>query len=224
MKIVLAFEGMDGSGKTSLTQFVRRLCEQQGQRYTGIGRREGGSSALVGRFTSLLHDEATTLTPQAEISTRIAREYQRAALAAAAPSGVVVLDRFVLSTLALARFHGVDAEPVVRILQDVAARAQLYATVLVTCPFELGRARVRERSQGMVFKRTRDDRVLRRMAESMTQDFERGLVTGQQWLVDNSDALEAAQEQLAGYLSLHLPKTQNGDTVARAGLTMTPVG
>src|SRR5207245_743511 len=106
MKIVLAFEGMDGSGKTSLAVFTRKLCEQHNQRYTLLGRREAYASPLVGRLTGLLHEEAANLVPQADIAVRLAREYQRAALAAAAPSGVVVLDRFVLSLLSLARFHG----------------------------------------------------------------------------------------------------------------------
>src|SRR5437588_8813120 len=106
MKIVLAFEGMDGSGKTSLAVFTSKLCEQHNQRYTLIGRRESYSSPLVGKLTGLLHEEAANLTPHADIAVRIAREYQRAALAAAVPSGIVVLDRFVLSLVALARFHG----------------------------------------------------------------------------------------------------------------------
>src|SRR5437870_983393 len=114
MKIVLAFEGMDGSGKTSLAVFTSKLCEQHNQRYTLIGRRESYSSALVGRLTGLLHDEAANLVPQADIALRIARDYQRAALAAAVPAGIVVLDRFVLTLLSLARFHGFDPDPVMR--------------------------------------------------------------------------------------------------------------
>ena len=102
MKMVLAFEGMDGSGKTSLALFTRKLCEQQNQRYTMIGRRESYSSPLVGRLTGLLHEEAANLVPSADIAVRIAREYQRAALAAAVPSGIIVLDRFVMSLLSLA--------------------------------------------------------------------------------------------------------------------------
>src|SRR6516225_5646525 len=158
MKMVLAFEGMDGSGKTSLALFTRKLCEQQNQRYTLIGRREAYSSPLVGRLTGLLHEEAANLVPSADIAVRIAREYQRAALAAAVPSGIIVLDRFVMSLLSLARFHGLDLDPLLRSLQDISARAQLHATVFVRCPFEMARSRVKERSQGFQVKRSRDER------------------------------------------------------------------
>jgi thymidylate kinase len=200
MKIVLAFEGMDGSGKTSLAVFTRELCEEHNQRYTLLGRREAYASPLVGRLTGLLHEEAANLLPQADIAVRLAREYQRAALASAVPSGVVVLDRFVLSLLSLARFHGLDPEPVVRSLQDISARSGLHATVFVKCPFDMARNRVKERSQGFTVRPSRDERFLRRMAQGMEEDFQRGILTGQQWLVENAEALELAEEQLAGYL------------------------
>ena len=171
-----------------------------------IGRRESYSSPLVGRLTGLLHEEAANLVPSADIAVRIAREYQRAALAAAVPSGIIVLDRFVMSLLSLARFHGLDLDPVLRSLQDISARAQLHATVFVRCPFEMARSRVKERSQGFQVKRSRDERFLRRMAQAMEEDFQHGLLTGQQWLVENSQTLEAAEEQLGSYLLPYLQK------------------
>jgi thymidylate kinase len=189
MKIVLAFEGMDGSGKTSLAVFTRKLCEQHNQRYTLLGRKEAYASPLVGRLTGLLHEEAANLVPQADIA-----------------SGVVVLDRFVLSLLSLARFHGLDPEPILRLLQDISARAALHATVFVKCPFEMARSRVKERSQGFIVRPSRDERFLRRMAQGMEEDFQRGILTGQQWLVENAQALELAEEQLAGYLLPYLQK------------------
>ena len=47
---------------------------------------------------------------------------------------------------------------------------------------------------------------MRRMAQGMEEDFQRGILTGQQWLVENAQALELAQEQLAGYLLPYLQK------------------
>ena len=74
MKVVLAFEGMDGSGKTSLAVFTRKICEEHNQRYTLLGRREAYASPLVGRLTGLLHEEAANLVPQADIAVRLARD------------------------------------------------------------------------------------------------------------------------------------------------------
>jgi thymidylate kinase len=206
MKIVLAFEGVDGSGKSSLAAFTKRLCERYGQRFTLVGRREAYATPLVGRFTRLLHDEVATLTPQADSLTRIAREYQRARLAAETPSGVVVFDRFVLSILALVRFHGQDVDPVLLLLKDLVARAHLHATVFVTCPFEVAWDRVEERSQSLPPRRPKNERMLRRVAELMEEDFGRGTLTGQQWLVDNSLEPEVAEEQLTDFLLPYLQK------------------
>jgi thymidylate kinase len=207
MKIVLAFEGMDGAGKTSLATYAKSLCEQHGRRYALIGRRESYSTPLVGRLTRLLHEEASNLSSTAETLIRLARDQERGNLAAAAPSGLVVLDRFVLSTLALVRFYGQEADTLFRIQRDIVCRSQLHATVFVTCSFETARQRVQERYQSRPTRRSRDERVLRRLADIMEEEFRRGTLTGQQWPVDNSGSLAAAQEQLAGYL---LPYLQRG--------------
>jgi thymidylate kinase len=207
-KIVLAFEGMDGAGKSSLSRFARKVCDDHGFRFTIVGRREPFANAVVNRLTRLLAEEASNLTPPAETFIRIAREHERAALVAAARPGVVVLDRFVLSCLALARFQGQDVEPLTDILKEITARANLHATVFVRCSFEVARNRVRERRQTIGLTKNRDERFLRRLAELMEEDFQRGILTGQQWVVDNSDAREAAEEQLISYLVPYLQKGQ----------------
>jgi thymidylate kinase len=219
MKIVLAFEGMDGAGKTSLAMFARKLSEEHGRRFTLIGRRESYATPLVGRLTRVLHEEARTLSPTAESLLRLARDYERACLAAATRSEVVLLDRFVLSTLALVRFYGQEVDALFRPLHDIIVRAQLRATVFVTCNFETARKRVRDRSANQPPRRSRDDRVLRRLAEFMEQDFWTGTLTGQQWPVDNSKALEAAEEQLAAYL---LPYVIQSPQPRADGPTTTP--
>jgi thymidylate kinase len=206
MKIVLAFEGMDGAGKSSLASFTRRLCQDSNQSCTLVGRRGTYADPVVARLTKLLQEGATQLTPHADISVRVAREYQRAYLAASAPADVVVLDRFVLSILSLARIQGHEIKPVHGLLKDVAARAHLFATVFVHCPFETASERVQERTAGLLSRGQKSQRFLRRLAELLEDDFERGLLTGQQWPVDNSHSLEEAQEQLAAYLLPHLRK------------------
>jgi thymidylate kinase len=159
---------------------------------------------LVARLSKVLHEDARGLLPHADMFVRIAREYQRAALAAAVPSGVVVLDRFVLSILAQARYYGHDVDPVLNILKDIAARSHLFATILVQCPFDLAASRAQERNKGSV---TTDDRGHRRLGELVEEDFRRGLLTGQQWSVDNSGELKNTEEQLAVYLSPYLQKS-----------------
>jgi len=205
MKIVLAIEGMDGSGKSSLGRYIQGLCDQHACRCTSIGRRTGMVSSTVVKLTQLLREEVLEMTPHADIFIRIAREYQRAHSAASAPRGIVVIDRFVLTILSLARLHGFDVGLVAPLLREIAARADLHATIFVHCPFEVATSRVKERSQGLP-PGSRNETLLRRLAEFMEEEFHRGVLTGQQWLVDNSKTPEDGAEQVAAYLLPYLER------------------
>jgi thymidylate kinase len=203
MAIVLALEGVDGSGKSSLAGFLQRLCREQGRSFTLVGRGEATSGPLVGKLTRLLREEPG-LTPPAEVFVRLAREHQRARLAASVASGVVVLDRFVLSDLALIRLNGLDPYPFLHLLRDLVSRAHLYATVLVRCPFEVAERRARERDRGGAGYERHNAALRRRLGEFLEDDFESGTLTGQQWPVDNAGELGAAEAQLRDYLMPHL--------------------
>jgi thymidylate kinase len=205
-KIVVALEGMDGAGKSSLALFARKLCEEHGQPFTLIGRREVYANPLIGRLTRLLAEEAGGLSPAAETCVRLAREHERAALAAQAQPGIVILDRFVLSCLALARFHGQDVEPLTGILREITYRANLHATVLVRVPFEIAWDRVKARRQMLGHRKPLDEHQMRRMATLLEEEFERGQLSGQQWIVDNTQPIVSAEEQLANYLAAHFQK------------------
>jgi thymidylate kinase len=207
MKIVIAFEGTDGAGKSTLVGAAKNLCEQFGRNFIAVGRRETTASPVVGRLSGLLHEDKVPLLPHADVFVRVARDYQRAALAASAASGVVVFDRFVLSVLALARFYGHEVEPLRSILKDIAARANLFATVLVRCPFELAAGRVEERNRGSLLRAVGDERAHRRLGELIEEEFQRGVLTGQQWAVDGAGERDQAAAQLTGYLFPYLQRS-----------------
>ena len=218
MKIVLAIEGMDGAGKSSLARFVQRLCADHGRRCSRIGRRTGYVSPSIAKLTHLLGEENGNLIPHAELYARMARECQRAHLAATAPPGIIVLDRFVLTILALARVYGMDIDLLLPLLRDMVSRADLHATIFVTCPFALGWHRVEQRNKGLSSVLRRGEHFFRRVAEFLDEDFRFGLLTGKQWLVDNSRTLPEAEEQLAGYLLPHLQQAP----LTAAPLTLSP--
>jgi thymidylate kinase len=203
MRIVLAIEGVDGSGKSSLAGFLQRLCQEHGRPFTLVGRGEATSGPLVGKLSRLLREEPG-LTPSAEVFVRLAREHQRARLAASVASGVAVLDRFVLSLLALVRLNGLDPYPFLHLLRDVVSRAHLHATVLVRCPFEVAERRARERDRGGTSYERHGAALRRRLGEFLEDDFESGTLTGQQWPVDNAGELGSAEAQLRDYLMPHL--------------------
>jgi thymidylate kinase len=203
MKIVLAIEGTDGAGKSSVARYIQYLCEQHGLPYTRIGRRTGMVSSSVIKLTQLLREEVRDLTPQADVYLRMAREYQRAHLAFSAPPGIVVLDRFALTILALARLHGLDVASITAQLREIVARAALHATIFLQCPYEVATRRVQERSHGLP-PGSHSETLLRRVAGFLEEEFHRGLLTGQQWLVENSKTFADGEEQVTRYLQPYL--------------------
>jgi thymidylate kinase len=213
-KIVVAIEGVDGAGKTSLAHYIQELCRQRGLSCALIGRRTGQVTPTIVKLTRLLREEVSNLAPHADIFVRLAREYQRAHLASCSPPGIVVLDRFVLTVLSMARIYGHEIDALLPQFREIVARADLHATVFVHCPFETAWARVQERNQGLTPARSRGEKLLRRVADFLAADFERGLVTGQQWLVDNSGDLHDAEEQVANYLRPYLPQAPEPEPVA----------
>jgi thymidylate kinase len=212
MKIVVAMEGMDGAGKSSLARFIQRLCAERGLRCSRIGRRTGYVSPSVAKLTQLLGEETGNLTAPAEIFARMAREHQRAHLAASAPPGIILLDRFVLTILAMARVHGLDIDLLLPLLREMVSKADLHATIFVTCPFDMGWRRVEQRNKGLSSVLRRGERMFRRVAEFIEEDFHFGILTGKQWMVDNSRTLQEAERQVAMHL---LPYLQEVPMVAR---------
>jgi thymidylate kinase len=207
MKLVLAIEGMDGSGKSSLAGCVRRLCLESGQPCTTVGRRAVHATPAVGKLTRLIQEESGNLTGPTAVLVRLAREYQRAHLAAEVPAGVVLLDRFVVSVLALARVTNQPVDLFLPLCRDIVGRARLNATVFVRCPVELCRQRVDARVEPGQPPRIRDVGLLRELSVTMAAEFERGVLTGDRWPVDNGGPLEEAEEQLIEYLRPHLRAT-----------------
>jgi thymidylate kinase len=199
MKIVVAIEGVDGAGKSSIARLIEELCACHGQRFTRIGRRSGYVNPTVTKLTHVLGREAANLTPQAELFIRLAREYQRAFLASTVSSGIVLLDRFVLSVSAVARINGEDIDLISKHLKDIVLRANLHATVFVRCPFEVAWARVVERRGGVAVEIDRGKLTMRQMAEIMEEDYREGVLTGQKWVVNNSQTLDDAAVQLEDY-------------------------
>jgi thymidylate kinase len=215
-KIVLALEGVDGSGKSSLVAFARKMCAQHGCPFTAIGRSAASANPLVGRLTRFLQEEATGMTPRADLFLRIARDYQRANLAAQVPEGIVVLDRFVLSTLVLARIRKLSIDPIQEILGDIAGRIHLYATILVECPLAEAWKRVQERPPEQGPRGPENERFRRLAAELLEEEFGRGILTAKRWRVDNSGSPEVAQEQMARYLEPYLESWESAELFAPA--------
>ncbi len=204
MKTVIAIEGIDGSGKSSLARHIQALCQTRKVPCTRVGRRSGYVTPLIAKLTRMLGEETRNLTTRAEICLRLAREHQRARLVERAPDGIVVLNRYVITLLSLARLYECDSDFLREELGTLVRGARLDATLFIRCPFEDAWARVTERNPRLSHPKMRTKPLLHKVARFMEEDFERGFLTAAQWRVENTGTLQEAEQQVTALLEPYL--------------------
>lgn len=196
MKTMIAIEGADGSGKTLLVQYAESLCNELGCPFRCIGRENG----VAGYLSTLLNEESKQLTPFADALIRVAREHERALEATRCSSGIVILDRFVLSILSRVRQHNLIVPWFMEVLRDITKLAGLHATILVRCPFDVAWERTVSRVASGEKQMSPKERLgadfNRKLVGYIENDFNAGELTGDRWVVNNSGSKEAAQAQL----------------------------
>lgn len=141
------FEGIDGSGKTTLSNRVARRLRDAGHEV--LHAREGGELAagLSRRIRELTRDpNEADLAPEAELLLNAAREAQLVAQVirpALDRGALVIADRSIDSHLALARARGLPLEAARGILDAAAAGLRADLVVLVDVDPDLARIRKR---------------------------------------------------------------------------------
>ena len=149
MSRFITFEGIEGSGKSSHARTLAVALRARG--YEVVETREpGGTAAGTAIRALLLGEEATPLTPLAELFLYCADRTQHVAetIRPALGAGrVVVCDRFSDSTIAYQGYgRGLDLE----VVRDLDARARQglepWLTVLLDCPADVGLTRAKARA------------------------------------------------------------------------------
>jgi len=139
----IAFEGVDGCGKT--TQ-VRRVAEARG----AVSTFEPGDTELGASLRSIALDPVAEMTPLAEVLVMAADRAQHVTQViepALAAGHDVVCDRFSGSTLAYQGFgRGVALDDVRRIVEVAACGLAPDVTILLDCPPEVARERRKGRA------------------------------------------------------------------------------
>jgi dTMP kinase len=142
---LLAFEGIDGCGKS--TQ-ARRVADQR----HAVCTFEPGDTALGASLRAIVLDGAVSATPLAEALVMSADRAQHVAevLAPALEAGTdVVCDRFSGSTLAYQGFgRGVGLDDLRAVLTVATGGLEPDVTVLLDCPVGVARARLAGRGRG----------------------------------------------------------------------------
>jgi dTMP kinase len=148
MGVFVVFEGIDGSGKTTLSNGVARLLREGGLRVDHV--REGGTfaSSVTQAIRELGRDAKNVeLTPHAELLLYTTRDVQlldEATRPALERADVVIADRFLYSAEVLARHgRGLPESDVMPILRAAARGLVPDLVVLVDIDPHLARARRR---------------------------------------------------------------------------------
>jgi dTMP kinase len=142
----IVFEGIDGSGKTTISNSVAQALRGRGLSVEHV--REGGRFAS--RVTQAIREfgrdaRLLELTPRAELLVYVARDVQlmdEALLPALARAEVVIADRFLYTAEVLARFgRGLPAETVAPVTASAAAGLAPDLVVLIDVDPHVARAR-----------------------------------------------------------------------------------
>lgn len=144
----IVFEGIDGSGKTTISNRVSAKLRAEGVDVTHV--REGGTfqSSAAQAIRELGRDARNLmLTPLAELLLYVARDGQsleEMILPAIRKSDVVIADRYLYSAQLLATAgRGLPADVVASIIAPFAARVKPDLNILVDAPPDVARARRR---------------------------------------------------------------------------------
>lgn len=143
--VLVAFEGIDGSGKT--TQAVRLACHLREAGFTVVLTKE----PTTGPHGAKLRASASSgrLDPEAEVALFEAdrREHVAAVIRPALARGeVVIVDRYYFSTAAYQGARGLDPEAILVRNEAFAPAPDLL--VLLEIPVAVGLARIRQRGDG----------------------------------------------------------------------------
>ncbi len=196
-KYVLAVEGIDGSGKTTVVKELAALCASRSIAFSLIGRRPDSAPPAVAAFTDLLQAHGSEFALETDLMVRIAREYQRAAAAAVATSGLVVLDRFVLSVLARAQTEQLADIPVSQTLARAVRMARLDGTLFIRCAFSDAWARIASGTTTLAFKETRGEAYNRAFAAQHEHVFRTSGLAATRIEVENSAELSTLLQNVS---------------------------
>lgn len=208
--MLITFEGLDGSGKTTQIHLLTAYLRNQG--YDVILTREPGGTAIGDQIREVLHSlKNAEMHPRAELLLYTASRAQLVAqvMKPNLKSGTIVLcDRFIDSTLAYQGYgHGLDLNILRTILDFATDGTKPDYTMYLDISVEEGlRRRKKAASQGEEWNRL--DALATEFHQRVRHGYQSLIAADpERWLVVNALGTEAEiQERIRQTLMPHLPK------------------
>ncbi|THV41485.1 dTMP kinase [Glycomyces buryatensis] len=142
MSMVIAFEGSDGSGKTTLIELTAAILRAKGVEQQVVGKSDGAETRLI---TQLIQSPDLSYTTATEALLKLAREHQRFAYADRSP--VTLLDRGLVSIASVLNAQNIDLEPYRSQFNACLAEVEDYATVYCDISFDRSWERMTRRAR-----------------------------------------------------------------------------
>jgi dTMP kinase len=203
--VILALEGVEGSGKTSQAALLERFLAERG--VEAIVAREPGSTPLGEGVRSLVLEPALSVPPRSELFLMLAARaafVEHVVHPSLAAGRVVIADRFELSTLAYqGAGRGLPLDEVAATNRVATGGLQPDATLLLEVPPEEGARRQREAAKRRDRMEREDEAFHRRVAEGYHRLADRveGVIR-----IDGVGTVEAVHRRVIAALAPRFPE------------------
>ncbi|MEU2909198.1 hypothetical protein ACFYM3_15995 [Streptomyces massasporeus] len=148
MVFVLAVEGYDGAGKTTLVKNISAILAERRVDCTVIGRGAADSSTNIAAMTQVIKRSDggfDRLSPCSDMFIRLARTHARIGIAQASGSQVVIFDRFI--PYDISRLDEGVSDVGRSLFRDTARAFPVDLTVYLSAEFDVLWGRVNSRSE-----------------------------------------------------------------------------
>jgi len=160
--VLIAIEGIDGAGKTTLARKLEKWLESRGYSVEVI--KEPGNS-VWGQKIRESYDRVLDAREELELFLKDREENVRRKILPALKKGtIVIMDRYYYSTMAYQGARGIDVEEIRRRNEEIAPKPD--AVLLLDCEPELCFERIRRRGKTNRFERLE---YLRRVREKFLE-------------------------------------------------------
>jgi dTMP kinase len=185
--MLIAVEGIDGSGKTTIARYIKEILETKGLKCVLL--KEPGDST----YGKKIRESKLRLEKEEELKLFILdriEDVNKNILPALKEGKVVIMDRYYLSNIAYQSVRGIDAEKIRKMNEKIAPKPDL--VILLDVDPEVGLERVKKRGKLTPFE---EPEYLKKVREAFVRNADSRTV-----IVDANRPLEEVKKEVRSIL------------------------